>query len=262
MSGRNGVDDGVVHIAVVGAIQRLIADAVRQRFLPALDPGSGIRRAAGVLADEIAQPLALDRLIVDVEQPVLDLDAVARQADDTFDVVGGVIPRQPKHHDVAAVRLRAEDTAREDVRRERDRIVAVAVGIFRDEQIVAHQKRRLHRPRRDVERLEQEGADDERDQKGMDDDADGLAEAAFSFGPGGHAHCFPNSRGPMSTRWQNVLFARSVRPSREENGLDSDLEGKLRPKPGIRVSLDLACGVLDGCLRRRNQSSPQNFAIH
>ncbi len=262
MPGRNGVDDGVVHIAVVLAVQRLIADAVRQRLLPALDPRSRIRRAARVLADEIAQPLALDRLIVDVEQPVLDLDPVARQPNDPLDVVGGVVPWQAKHHDVAAVRLRAEDATREDVRRERDRIMAVAVGIFRDEQIVADQERRLHRPRGNVERLEQEGADDERDQKGMDDDADGFAQAALRFGPGGHAHCFPNSRGLMSTRWQNVLFARSVRPSREENGLDSDLEGKFRPKPEIRVSLDIPCGVLDGCLRRCNQSPPQNFAIH
>jgi hypothetical protein len=57
--------------------------------------------------------------------------------------------------------------------------MAVAVGIFRDEQIVADQQRRLHRPGGDVERLEQEGADHQGDQQGMDDDADGFTKSAL-----------------------------------------------------------------------------------
>ena len=64
-------------------------------------------------------------------------------------------------------------------RRERQRIVAVAVGVFRDEQIVADQQRLLHRAGGDVERLEQEGADDERDDQRVEDHAHGLGNAAF-----------------------------------------------------------------------------------
>ena len=208
---RHGVDVGVVVEAVVDAIERFIADAVRQRFLPALDARGGVG-AAGVLADEIGKPLALDRLVVDVEQAFPHLDAVARQADHALDVIGGVVLRQAEHHDVAAVRLRAEDAAREQRRRQRNRIVAVAVGIFRDEQVIAHQQRRLHRSRGDVERLEQEGADHERDQESVDDDADGFAQAAFRFCAGGHAHRFPNSRRPLPARWQNVFRTRIADP--------------------------------------------------
>ena len=193
LPGRHGVDIGVVVEAVVDAIQRFIADAVRQRLLPALDPRGGVG-AAGVLADEIAEALALHRLLVDVEQPLLHLDAVAGQPDHALDVVGGIVLRQAEHDDIAARRLGAEDAPRKQRRRQRDRIMAVAVGIFRDEQIVADQQRRLHRSRGDVEGLEQEGADHQRDQQRMDDDADGFTQAAFSFCPGCHAHRFPNSR--------------------------------------------------------------------
>jgi hypothetical protein len=38
--------------------------------------------------------------------------------------------------------------------------------------------------------LEQKGADDERNQKSMNDDANGFAQAAFGFGAGCHAHGF------------------------------------------------------------------------
>src|SRR6202171_6737719 len=93
--------------------------------------------------------------------------------------------------------------------------MAVTVGKFRDEQIVADQKRRLHRTRGDVEGLEQEGADHERAHKCVDDDTNGLAQAAFSFCPGCHAHCFPvpgfpNSRRENSARWQNLFLTRQA----------------------------------------------------
>src|SRR5258707_8750060 len=72
--------------------------------------------------------------------------------------------------------------------------MAVTIGVFRHEQIVADQKRCLHRSRGDVEGLEQEGADHQSDQQSMDDDADGFTQAAFRFCPGSHTHRFPNSR--------------------------------------------------------------------
>ena len=257
---RHGVDDGVVVEAVVDAIERLIADAVRQRLLPALDPRGGVG-PAGILADEIAQALAHHRLVVDVEQPFLHLDAVAGQPDHALDVVGGVVLRQAEHDDVAARRLGAEDAPRKQRRRQRNRIVAVAVGIFRDEQIVADQQRRLHRSRGDVEGLEQEGADHQRDQQSMDDDADGFTQAAFRFCPGCHAHRFPNSpsrfpRGGRAFSSRESLFA-----SRQENGLDSDVESEFRRKPEFALAR-IPCGVLDGCSQPRNQRPHQNLLIH
>ena len=96
MAGRHGVDIGVVVEAVVDAIERFIADAVWQRLLPALDPRGGVG-AAGVLADEIGKPLALDRLLVehsgagltdlllDLVRLQLHFTAVAEQHGDAFE---------------------------------------------------------------------------------------------------------------------------------------------------------------------------------
>ena len=57
--------------------------------------------------------------------------------------------------------------------------MAVAIGIFRDEKIIADQQRRFHRAGRDIEGLEQEGADDERDDKRVKDHAPGFGDTAF-----------------------------------------------------------------------------------
>ena len=261
MARRHGVDNGIVVEAVVDAIERLIADAVRQRLLPALHPRGGFR-TAGVLADEIAQPLALHRLVVDVEQPLLHLDAIAGQADHALDVVGGVVLGQAEHHDIAARGFGAEDAPRKQGRRQRKRIVAVAVGIFRDEQIVADQKRRLHRSRGDVEGLEQEGADHQRDQQSMNDDADGFTQAAFGFCPGCHAHRFPNF--PVAIRRavaEHFPHANSGSLRVEKMVLLLMLRANLRRIARIRL-LRYPCGVLDGCSQPRNQRPHQNFIIY
>src|SRR4029077_7951480 len=77
----------------------------------------------------------------------------------------------------------------EQRRRQRQRIMAGAIAVFGDEKIVPDQQRIHHRSRRDVEGLEQEGADDQRDDEGMNDDPDGLADAAlFALFFTGHAH--------------------------------------------------------------------------
>ena len=90
------------------------------------------------------------------------------------------------------VRRARPDAAGEQRRRERERIFAVAVGIFRDEQVVADQQRLLHRPGRNVERLEQEGADHQRDDERVEDHAHRLGDAAFfSLRARRHAHLFP-----------------------------------------------------------------------
>src|SRR6516165_9431561 len=68
--------------------------------------------------------------------------------------------------------------------------MAVAVAVLRDEQIIADQQGVFHRSRWNVERLEQQRSNHERDQEGVDDDADAFNEAAlFALAVGGYAHC-------------------------------------------------------------------------
>ncbi|WP_461335506.1 hypothetical protein [Bradyrhizobium embrapense] len=49
---------------------------------------------------------------------------------------------------------------------------------------------------------------------------------------------FPIPAGPDAHAVAERSLHAKRSPPREENGLDSDLEGKFRPEPGIRVSLD------------------------
>ena len=185
MAGRHGVDRGVVVEAVIGEIERRVAHAVRQRLAIALD---ALNRAV-VVGDEIVDALALDRLAVDVEHAVDHLDAVAGQADDALDVVDRVVLGQAEHDHVAALDRLTDNAAGEDRRRERQRIMGVAVGIFRHEQIIADQQRRDHRAGRNIEGLKQEGADDQGDDERVEDHAYGFGESAFfPFCPGLHAH--------------------------------------------------------------------------
>src|ERR1700730_19414096 len=114
--------------------------------------------------------------------------------------------------------------------------MAVAVGIFRDEQIVANQKRRLHRSRGDVEGLKQESADHQRDQESVEDDAEGFAQTAFSFCSGCHAHCFPSSRlsqfaARIRARWQSIFLTRIALCFASRKCPDSDIESQSRRKP-------------------------------
>ena len=93
------------------------------------------------------------------------LDDVARQADDALDVVGARVERVLEDDDVAALRLASS------------RIlvfvngIAEPVGELRDEDVVADLQRRDHRARRDLEGLDDERAQQERD---GDRDADRL----------------------------------------------------------------------------------------
>ena len=125
--------------------------------------------------------MARHLLVIDVELAVPYLDMVARQADDPLDVIGRRISGQLEHHDIAALwqmRERQENAAGEQWHPEGQRVAAVAVGVFRDEQIITDQQGRDHRPGRNIERFERDGADDERDQHRINDGLDGLERAA------------------------------------------------------------------------------------
>jgi hypothetical protein len=60
-------------------------------------------------------------------------------------------------------------------------------------------------------------------------------------------------RGGRTFSLRESLFA-----SRQENDLDSDIEGEFRRKPEFTLA-EGAARVLDGCSQRRNQRPHQNF---
>ena len=68
-----------------------------------------------------------------------------------------------------ALRVVAEDTAMEDRRAERNGMAAVAVGKLCNDDVVAGQQGRLHRGRGDGEGLEQQDAQNQGDQQGVED---------------------------------------------------------------------------------------------
>ena len=98
--GRHGVDLRVVGKTVIDQIERIIAHAVRQCFLPALD-----RRVARAFFrfDEVGARSRLTGAPLMLTHAVDDLDLVARQTDHALDVIGRRVLRQPKHDHIAAL---------------------------------------------------------------------------------------------------------------------------------------------------------------
>ena len=149
--------------------------AVGQRFLVARH----VRLAAGeVFRTDFRDRFARHERIVHVEATLLHLHLVAGHADQPLDVVGLSVAWKFEDDDVAALRGRREDAAGEEIRAERERMVGISVGVFRHEDVVADEESRDHRARRNVEGLEQEGPNHDRDQQRLDHDLDQFAEAA------------------------------------------------------------------------------------
>jgi hypothetical protein len=98
----------------------------------------------------------------------------------------------------------------------------------------------------------------------VDDNANGLADAAFSFGPGCHAHRFPMSIAAAGGDGRSSYS--EVRDFTKKRQLFRNLE-RNRAQP-LRVSADplpcpdsqeAPCGVLDRCSQARNQARHKNF---
>src|SRR6202008_587737 len=96
----------VFETATLIAIERVVAHAVRQRFVKLFD---WFIAPARTLADVVFDLLAVDRIAVNNDLTTQHLDAVPRQTDHALDVVGGVIVRQTKNDDIATLWFRAED---------------------------------------------------------------------------------------------------------------------------------------------------------
>src|SRR5262249_60467346 len=89
-------------------VERGVARASRQRLAPLFRARDAPARIG---LGETLDPLALDRRAVEIEDSLDHLDAIARQADHSLDVVGRRVARQPEYHDIAVARLRGEDAA-------------------------------------------------------------------------------------------------------------------------------------------------------
>ena len=100
-----------------------------------------------------------DRGPVDDQLPVGQLDVVAGQRDDALDEVGLAVLGELEDGDLAALGH------------------PEAVDQLVHEQVVADEQRGDHRPRGDLEGLDDERADDERQPDGDDDRLDVLAES-------------------------------------------------------------------------------------
>ena len=174
MPGRHCVGRCVVVQGILDAIERLVADPIRQGLAPAPD-------SSWVLAlplDIVFRALAFDRDPVDVQQAVDHLNPVAGKTNYALDVVDRVIPGKAEHRDVAALGLRSENAPGEHRRREWQRIMRISVSISRNEQVIANQQRRFHRPRRNAEGLEQQSSNDRRDDQRGCHRADGFHQSA------------------------------------------------------------------------------------
>ena len=74
-----------------------------------------------------AHPAAFNRLAVDVQDAVRNLNRVAGQANDALDVVGRVVLRQLENHDVATLGLARQDAVLDQRQAPRQGVAAVAV---------------------------------------------------------------------------------------------------------------------------------------
>ena len=180
----------------------------------------------------------------------MHLDAVARQADHALDVVGrslvsrGSLKTTTSPRSGSLPKMRPENKRRPNGKR----IAAVAVGELRDEQVVADQQGRHHRAGRNVEGLEQEGADDERDEQRIDDRLDRLASAmppaffvrrAFDHADRLRSHDLPlQGEGQAARRW----LARRTEPAGAAHRQGhAAVSYRLRLLPGIAEMITNAC---------------------
>src|SRR5262249_17326131 len=148
-----------VELAIVAELQDVVLYASGQRLNVLRRNAHGVR--ARIKRFNLADALTLHRLVVDVENPLLPLDAVAGWAGEALDEVRAVVVRRFKDDDVTALGLVEEDASRDKWKAERQRMLAVAVGELLNEEEVADEERVFHRAGGNVERLEQEGAENE-----------------------------------------------------------------------------------------------------
>jgi hypothetical protein len=69
------------------------------------------------------------------------------------------------------------------------------------------------------------------------------------------ARLYPHGGRTLSSRESNAR-------SRQENGLDTEVEGHSGANPESALVRYYRCGVLDGCSRARNQAPDKNLPIH
>ena len=130
---------------------------ITQLLLIYIDFGQRLQWVAGryFIVFDRAQQLALDRLAIDGQLLVRVTDSVPRQTNYPLDVVDARVIRIAEHHDIPTLGVTDRDDLGLQYRQ------ANTIGEFVDQDEVANLQRRLHRPRRNLERLNQKRAQDQ-----------------------------------------------------------------------------------------------------
>ena len=184
MVGGHGIDAGIVGLGEIALVEHVIALAVWQRLT---EPGIAAHRLArdrveerpalvrveieGQRQDEVGDPLLRDGAAVQEHLPLTHLDRVAGQADHPLDDVVIVRLGRAEHHHIAACRVAPQDTAGQQRQAEGERPARIAIIPLGHEQIVADQQTRQHRFRRDHEGRDDQAAQDEDEQRQLQEKA-------------------------------------------------------------------------------------------
>src|SRR5208337_4886859 len=91
-----------------------------------------------------------------------------------------VVPRCLEDDDVTPMRIGEQNAPLEQVQTKGERVSAISVAVFRDEEVIANEKRWDHGAGRDVERLEEKNANDDCNGNGLQEH-DGEIESAALF---------------------------------------------------------------------------------
>ncbi|MDT4840168.1 hypothetical protein FQZ97_739810 [compost metagenome] len=175
MTGRHFEHTCIVTDGIWCKIERIVRDAIGQCL--AIDFNRTIDFGHVRIVD-CANALALNSDIIDVENAATHLHAITWKTDHAFDVIDVGVAWQLEDHDITALGLSPPNTTGEEVQTERQRIARIAIGVFRNEQIIAFQQRWAHGAGRNAERLEKQAANDQCQQESLHDNADGFAKAA------------------------------------------------------------------------------------
>ncbi len=160
--------------AIVEREERLVAEVLDEQLAFVLHGRKPRGHRLGVFVAELPDEAARHFPSVDPRVAVLRLELVAGEGDDPLDEVLRRLLGEREDHDVAAIGRHRRPQALLGVRNRR------AVAEFVHEDVIADHERRDHRAARDLERLDDERAEAERDERRHGDRFDVLAQLALA----------------------------------------------------------------------------------
>ena len=92
----------------------------------------------------VFQSRAFDWSAIHIETPIADLNLIARQTNNTLDIICPAVCGQFEDNHIAALRHSLKDTSVKEINAKGKTLVAVTIRILGDKEIVTNQQRRLH----------------------------------------------------------------------------------------------------------------------